>query len=80
MERRFRVRREELRGDAEVNPQVLRGVLPRLESFLSPFVECLNAKEQRTNAKHDVAGLVSDLPSKDAESIAYLHDQDRQGW
>lgn len=26
MERRFRVRLEELRGDAEVNPGVLRGV------------------------------------------------------
>jgi SRSO17 transposase len=79
MERRFRIRLEELRGDAEVTRQVLRGVLPRLESFLTPFVECLNATEQRTNAKHYVAGLVSDLPSKDAESIAYLHDRERQG-
>jgi SRSO17 transposase len=79
MERRFRVRLDEIRGDAEVNPQVWRGVLPRLESFLTPFVACLNATEQRTNAKHDVSGLVSDLPSKDAESIAYLHDRERQG-
>lgn len=79
MERLFRVWLEELRGDSEVHPQVLRGVLPRLESFLIPFVECLNATEQRTNAKHYVAGLVSDLPSKDVESIAYLHDRERQG-
>jgi len=79
MERRFRVRLDELRDDAELAPSALRGVLPRLESFLTPFVECLTATEQRTNAKHYVAGLVSDLPSKDAESIAYLHDRERQG-
>jgi SRSO17 transposase len=79
MERRFRVRLDELRSDAEVPPSGLRGVLPRLESFLAPFVESLNSTEQRTNARHYVAGLVSDLGSKDAESIAYLHDRERQG-
>ena len=35
--------------------------------------------EQRTNAHHYVSGLLSDLRSKDAESIAYLHDRERQG-
>lgn len=79
MERRFRVRLDELRADAEVAPSLLRGVLPRLESFLQPFVASLNSPEQRTNAEHYVAGLVSDLDSKDAESIAYLHDRERQG-
>jgi hypothetical protein len=80
MERRFRIRWEERRGDAEVHPPVWRGVLPRRESFLRPFVECRNATEQRTHAKHDVAGSVSDLPSKEAESIADPHDRDRRGW
>jgi SRSO17 transposase len=53
--------------------------LPRLEAFLAPFVAALQTAEQRTHARHYVAGLLSDLKSKDAESIAYLHDQDRQG-
>lgn len=79
MERRFRVRLDDLRTDAEVAPSLFRGVLPRLESFLQPFVASLNSPEQRTNAKQYVAGLVSDLDSKDAESIAYLHDRERQG-
>jgi SRSO17 transposase len=79
MERRFRVRLDELLEDAEVPPGLLRGVLPRLESFLHPFVEALRSPEQRTNAQHYVQGLLSDLPSKDAESIAYLHDRERQG-
>src|SRR5262245_26186187 len=79
MERRYRVRLDELQGDAEVPPGLLRGALPRLEAFLQPFVEALRSQEQRTNAKHYVQGLLSDLPSKDAEAIAYLHDRERQG-
>jgi SRSO17 transposase len=79
MERRYRVRLDELLNDAEVRPSLLRGVVPRLESFLQPFVEALQSPEQHTNARHYVEGLLSDLDSKDAESIAYLHDRERQG-
>src|ERR1700720_568558 len=79
MERRFRVRLDELLNDAEVRPSLLRGVLPRLEAFLQPFVEALHSPEQQTNAQHYVQGLLSDLDSKDVESIAYLHDRERQG-
>jgi SRSO17 transposase len=79
MERRFHVRLNELLEDAEVPPGLLRGALPRLETFLQPFVEELCSAEQRTNAQHYVQGLLSDLESKDAESIAYLHDRERQG-
>jgi SRSO17 transposase len=79
MERRYRVRLDELIEDAEVPPGLLRGVMPRLEAFLQPFVGALCSAEQRTNAWHYVQGLLSDLPSKDAESIAYLHDRERQG-
>src|SRR5215471_2742720 len=78
MERRYRVRLNELIEDAEVPPGLLRGVMPRLEAFLLPFVGALRSAEQRTNARHYVEGLLSDLPSKDAESIAYLHDRERQ--
>jgi SRSO17 transposase len=79
VERRFQARLDELLDDAEVRPGLLRGLLPRLESSLRPFVESLCCREQRTNARHYVSGLLSDLQSKDAESIAYLHDRERQG-
>jgi SRSO17 transposase len=79
MERRFRLRLDELLDDAEVPPGLLRGVLPRLEAFLRPFLDSLRSAPQQTNAQHYVQGLLSDLPSKDAESIAYLHDRERQG-
>jgi SRSO17 transposase len=79
MERRFRVRMDELLIDAEVSRGLLRGVMPRLEAFLEPFVAALGTMEQRTNARHYVSGLMSDLDGKDVESIAYLHDRERQG-
>jgi SRSO17 transposase len=79
MERRFHARLDELLEDAEVPPRLLQGALPRLETFLKPYVEALCSAEQRTNAQHYVQGLLSDLESKDAESIAYLHDRERQG-
>lgn len=79
MERRFRMRLDELLRDAEVPVSLVRGVLPRLEAFLGPFVEALQTAEQRSNAQQYVSGLLSDLASKDIESIAYLFDRDRQG-
>jgi SRSO17 transposase len=79
MERRFRVRLEELLDDAVVSPAVPRGMLPRLERFLEPFLAALDTAQQRAHAHHYAAGLVSDLGRKNAEGIAYLHDQERQG-
>jgi SRSO17 transposase len=78
MERRFAARRDQLLADAEVDPRIPRGVLPRLERFLDPFVELLQRSEQGGHARCYVAGLVSDLEYKNVESIAYLHDQERE--
>jgi SRSO17 transposase len=79
MERRFRVRLAELLDDAHVPPTLLRGVLPRLQNFLQPFLDPLQTPQQQTNAHHYVQGLLSELGSKDVESISYLHDRERQG-
>jgi len=79
MERRFRVRLAQLLDDAHVPATLLRGVLPRLQTFLQPFLDALQTPQQQTNARHYVQGLLSDLGSKDVESIAYLHDRQRQG-
>ena len=78
MDQRFRIRLTELRQDAEVHPGLLRGLLPRLETFLEPFSASLQRSEQRHNAHTYVHGLLSDLRGKTAEAIAYLHDQERQ--
>ncbi len=78
MDRRFAARRERLLADAEVDPQLLRGLLPRLEAFLEPFVGLLQRREQEQHARTYVAGLLSELDYKNVESIAYLHDQARE--
>jgi SRSO17 transposase len=78
MERRFAARRDQLLADAEVDPRIPRGVLPRLERFLDPFVELLQRSEQGGHARTYAAGLVSGLKYKNVESIAYLHDQERE--
>ncbi len=69
----------DLRRDAHVPPGLLRGLAPRLDTFLRPFVAALTREEQRDNAGQYVRGLLSNLGAKTAEAIAYLHDQDRQG-
>ena len=79
MERRFRVRLDELLSDAEVYPALLRGVAARLEGFVRPFVAALGSDGRRRNATEYIRGLMSNLGAKTAEAIAYLHDRDRQG-
>lgn len=71
MERRFEVRLERLMDDAVLNPEVFRGMLGRLERFVDPFVERLKRCEQRQHAWEYIAGLLSDVERKNAESIAY---------
>lgn len=78
MERRFAVRYEELMAEAEVKPEALEGVLGRLDEFVKPFAASLKHDVQRRHAAEYVAGLVSNVKRKNIETIAYLHEQDRQ--
>jgi SRSO17 transposase len=78
MDHRYELRREDLEAAAVFDPDLLRGLLPRLSPFLQPFAQHLSRREQRENAQGYVEGLLSGLRRKNAESIAYHHDQDRQ--
>jgi SRSO17 transposase len=77
MERRFDVRLEELLDDAVLDERIPHGMLDRLKTFVMPFAECLGGEQQRHVWEY-VSGLFSDVKRKNAETIAYLHDQDRQ--
>jgi len=79
MERRFELRKEELMADCEVRPAVFAGMMSRLERFAEPFAERLRRPEQREHAQTYLQGLLSDVEQKNAEAIAYRHNQDRQG-
>jgi SRSO17 transposase len=78
MERRFELRLEELLEDAVLDPRIPEGMLDRLEQFVEPFAARLTSNEQRQHVREYVAGLFSDVKRKNSETIAYLHDQDRQ--
>ena len=79
MERRFELRLEELLEGAVLDPQVPEGMLDRLERFVEPFAACLGSTEQRQHVWEYMGGLFSDVKRKNAETIAYFHDQERQG-
>jgi SRSO17 transposase len=79
MDRRFEVRKAEMLADCKVKPAVFQGIMTRLEAFAEPFVACLRRPEQREHAHTYLCGLLSDVRRKNAEAIAYRHDEDRQG-
>jgi SRSO17 transposase len=76
---RYRLRKQQLLDECEVPLEVFAGGIERLAEFARPFAECLVRQEQKDHARTYLAGLVSDLEHKNAESIAYRHDQDRHG-
>ena len=44
----FERRKQEILDECKIAPQVLDGLLPRLEKFMDPFVESLVRSEQGT--------------------------------
>src|SRR5947209_17816265 len=76
---RYRLRKQQLLDECEVSPQVFEGAVQRLAEFSLPFVARLGRREQQGHARTYLAGLVSDLQRKNAESIAYRHGQERHG-
>jgi SRSO17 transposase len=65
-------------AEAEVKPETLEGVLERLKLFVQPFTASLTHAAQRNHLEDYVAGLLSNVQRKNIETIAYLHEQDRQ--
>src|SRR5215210_3254873 len=78
MEPRFQHRKEQLLAGCQVPTTLFRGVISRLESFAQPFVTALPSPESRAHSRTYLAGLLSDVARKNAESIAYRYDLDRQ--
>jgi SRSO17 transposase len=79
MERRYELRLEQMLAQSEVSPELMKGLFDRLETFVQPFAVSLEQSEQRRHAAEYMTGLLSKLPRKSGEAIAYLHDQERQG-
>jgi len=79
MDRRYEARLADMLSQAQVSPDLVDGLLERLDVFISPFAATLSEPEQQRHAVEYVTGLLSKLEHKTGEGIAYLHDQERQG-
>ena len=73
----FEKRKRELLDECKLAPVILDHLLPRLEKFMDPFVECFVRSEQVGHARTLMRGLLSDLENKNVESIAYRFGQKR---
>jgi SRSO17 transposase len=79
MERRYELRLEQMLAQAEVSPERMQNLFDRLDAFVEPFAASLDQPERRRHAAEYLTGLLSKLPRKSGEAIAYLHDSQRQG-
>ena len=77
MQQRFELRKRQMMQQCEVETDRFKDLVRHLERFAEPFVSCLYRREQKAHAQTYLQGLMSDLPRKNVESIAYHHDQDR---
>ena len=79
MERRFDERKREIESDAKIDTNALTDSIRHLQQFGTPYFEHFRRSEPRQNAQFFLEGLLSDLPRKNVESIAYRYAQDRNG-
>lgn len=78
MERRFKVRKQEILKEAAIQLQVADGMLKRPEQFAQPVIASFGRRDPKENTPMYRGGLLSDPERKNIESITYRYDQDRQ--
>ena len=71
MEARYAFRKSQLLDECQVAPEIFEQVLPRLETFMKPFVRIFQGQAAEQHAKTYVYGLLSQVERKNIESIAY---------
>src|SRR5918999_1539398 len=72
-------RREELLSDCIVSPDVFNPMIDGLAEFVVPYQQAMETEAAQRNLHLSLQGLVSHLPSKNAEDIATLVNIERQG-
>jgi SRSO17 transposase len=76
MEARYALRKTQLLDECQVAPEIFEQVIPRLYTFMEPFVTIFHGVDDQ-HAKTYVGGLLSDVERKNIESIAYRFGQSR---
>ena len=78
MARTWTQRREALLSDCIVSPDVFTPMIDRLAVFVVPYQQALETEAAQRNLHLYLQGLLSHLPSKNAEDIATFVDIERQ--
>lgn len=79
MEARYAIRKTQLLQESQVAPEIFHQLIPRLQTFMEPFVDTCGGPALHQHASTYVCGLLSDVERKNVESIAYRFGQDRLG-
>ena len=77
MEARYTTRKAQLLAECQIAPAIFDQVMPRLSTFMGPFVDTLCGQALHQHAQAYVCGLLSDVERKNVESIAYRFGQNR---
>src|SRR5882724_6081546 len=77
MDARYTIRKHQLLDECQVAPEIFEQVLPRLNTFMKPFVTIFQGQVAEQHAKTYVCGLLSNLERKNIESIAYRFGHSR---
>jgi len=77
MEARYATRKKQLLAACQIAPAIFDQVMPRLPTFMEPFVDPLCGQALPQHAHPSVCGLLSDVERKNVESIAYRFGQER---
>src|SRR2546425_12535119 len=77
MEARYAFRKSQLLAECQIAPEIFEQVIPRLYSFMKPFVTTFHGQAADQHAKTSVCGLLSDVERNNIEAIAYRFRQSR---
>ncbi len=79
MAARYARRTSQLLQECQVAPAIFEQVLPRVHTFMKPFVASWRGQALPQHAETSVRGLLSDVARKNVASIADHFGQDRLG-
>jgi SRSO17 transposase len=77
MDARYAIRKTPLLAECQVAPEIFEQVIPRLYTFMAPFVKTFQGQVADQHANTSVCGLLSDVERKNVESIADRFGQSR---
>ena len=77
MEARYALRKSQLLDECQVAPAMFEQVMPRLSTFMKPFVSIFQGQTADQHAKTSVCGLLSNVERQNIASIASRFGQSR---